>query len=72
MGIESLLWLSVKLQDDFDLGEMILKASIDDFAGIGKVLGLAWVWRPLALAKVFAGPQTLQQSPHKVILLLSR
>ena len=56
MGIESLLWLSVNLQDEFDVCEMKLQASIDDFAGIGKILSLAWVGRPLALAKVFASP----------------
>jgi hypothetical protein len=56
MGIESLLGLGVKLQDELHVGEVIPQASINGFAGVRKVLGLTGVRRPLALAKILAGP----------------
>ena len=55
MGVESFLWLRVKLQDEFHVGEMIPQAGIDGFARIGKVLSLARVGRPLALAEILVG-----------------
>jgi hypothetical protein len=59
MGIESLLRLGIKLQDEFHVGEVIPQASIDGFARIGKVLRLAGILRPLTLAKILSGSQTL-------------
>jgi hypothetical protein len=69
MGIESLLRFGVKLQDEFHIREVIPQASIDGFAGIGKVLSLTGIRRPLALAKILAGSYTLKQPPHNAILV---
>jgi len=55
MGIEGLLWIGVKLQDEFYVRKMIPQASVYGSARIGKVLGQTQVGRPLALAKVITG-----------------
>jgi hypothetical protein len=64
MGIKSFLGLSRKLQDQFHVREMIPQAGIDSFAGIGKVLSLARVWRPSTLAEVLLRSQAFNQPPH--------
>ena len=65
MGVESLLGLGGKLQDEFHVGEMISEAGFDGFARIRKVLRLTRVGRPFALAEVFVCSQTLNQPPHE-------
>jgi hypothetical protein len=55
MRVESFLWLGVKLQHQFHVGEMIPQTRIDGFACIGKVLCLARVGRPLTLAEILVG-----------------
>ena len=59
MSVESFLWLRGKLQDEFHVSEMIPEAGIYGFARIGKVLRLAGILRPLTLAKILSGSQTL-------------
>lgn len=69
MGIKSFLRLSLKLQDQFHVREMIPQAGIDGFAGIGKVLSLSRVKRPLTLAEVLLRSQVFNQPPHGTTLI---